>query len=300
MPPGRYYKQRHSPDGKPPQLSLTKVGHMVAALYRRAREAQWFDELFGKDCVDDRDGREQGVAGSDPAGFIFGKTWVENALPLAARLENCSDEDTLFTLIEFLFDYVSFGVPAEGPSDWRDNSVSWHHDHDACGWHYRRFTKAPAQETWRREINEIIQYFGDGFELTAEGQVERVAGAPGLKELLETPLPPKADEKLVVEKVEHARQKFRSRHSNLKERQEAVRELADVLEVLRPRVKEHLLNDDEKALYLIANNYQIRHHNKNQKTAYRGAWLSWIFHMYLATIHLLSHLEDPPEATKKK
>jgi hypothetical protein len=287
MPPGRYYKQRLAgPDGQPPRLPLDKIGKMLSALYLRARETQWFDELFGKNCVDDRDQYLQGKAGSDPDGFIFSQTWVENATPIEERLQSRVDETTLFTLIEFLYDHVSFGI---------EDSKAHRHDYLSCGWHYENYAKAEAQATWRREVNAIIGYYGEGFQLNEAGEVERTMDAPGLRDLLTAPLPKGADAKMTVAKVDEAIRKFRSGKSRFKDRQDAIRELADVLEFLRPKAKLQLLSDDEKDLYKIANNYGIRHHQKNQKTEYRSAWLSFLFYLYLANIHLLSHLEDPKE-----
>lgn len=41
-----------------------------------------------------------------------------------------------------------------------------------------------------------------------------------------------------------------------------------------------------KDLFNIANNFGIRHYNKEQKTNYdQNIWLSWMFHFYLATLH---------------
>jgi hypothetical protein len=70
------------------------------------------------------------------------------------------------------------------------------------------------------------------------------------------------------------------------ERRDAIRDLADVLEYLRPRLKTALTKKDEAALFEIANNFGIRHHNAEQRTDYdKPIWYSWIFYYYLATIH---------------
>jgi hypothetical protein len=67
-----------------------------------------------------------------------------------------------------------------------------------------------------------------------------------------------------------------------------VRDLADVLEYLRPKVKALLTSADEKDIFNIANNFGIRHHNDQQKTGYEASlWLSWMFYFYLSTIHVL-------------
>lgn len=47
-------------------------------------------------------------------------------------------------------------------------------------------------------------------------------------------------------------------------------------------------SSDEKDLFNIANNFLIRHHNDKQKTDYdANLWLSWMFYIYLSTIHLI-------------
>jgi hypothetical protein len=76
--------------------------------------------------------------------------------------------------------------------------------------------------------------------------------------------------------------------STLDDRRQAVRDLADVLEYLRPKVKVLLTSKDDSDLFNIANNFGVRHHNDKQKTTYDAAlWLSWMFYFYLATIHVV-------------
>jgi len=43
----------------------------------------------------------------------------------------------------------------------------------------------------------------------------------------------------------------------------------------------------QKDLFNIANNFQIRHNNDSQKDNYSQSWMSWIFYLYLSSIHLL-------------
>ena len=87
-------------------------------------------------------------------------------------------------------------------------------------------------------------------------------------------------------RVEAAIHKFRRHRSSIEDRRDAVRDLADVLEYLRPKLKEVLVSKDEQDLFNIANNFGIRHHREGQKTDYdKAIWLSWVFYFYLATIH---------------
>ena len=86
---------------------------------------------------------------------------------------------------------------------------------------------------------------------------------------------------------------FRGRRSTVDDRRVAVRELADVLEYLRPTIKQAMLSEDERALFELANNFAIRHNRRGQKRDYDWAvWLSWMFYVYLATIHATLRLHE--------
>lgn len=77
-----------------------------------------------------------------------------------------------------------------------------------------------------------------------------------------------------------------------------MRDLADVLEFLRPRVKEVLTSKDESDLFHLANNFGIRHHNDQQRTDYdRPIFYSWMFYYYLATIHAATRLIEREGST---
>lgn len=68
-----------------------------------------------------------------------------------------------------------------------------------------------------------------------------------------------------------------------------MRELADVLEVLRPK--------DEQELFRLANGFAIRHNNREQMRLYDDAvWLRWAFYVYLATIHAVLRVPARQEA----
>ncbi|WP_086949827.1 hypothetical protein [Sphingobacterium sp. JB170] len=87
--------------------------------------------------------------------------------------------------------------------------------------------------------------------------------------------------------------KFRRHKSTLEDRKDSIRELADVLEFLRPKIKTVLDGKDEKDLFNIANNFGVRHHNNQQKVEYdKPIWYSWMFYFYLATIHAILRLID--------
>jgi hypothetical protein len=102
------------------------------------------------------------------------------------------------------------------------------------------------------------------------------------------------EENKIDNKIERAIAKYRDRHSTIFDRREAIRELADVLEYLKSILGDNMTTDDEKELlkiqknlFNIANNFQIRHNNDTQKDNYSPSWMSWIFYLYLSSIHLV-------------
>ena len=58
---------------------------------------------------------------------------------------------------------------------------------------------------------------------------------------------------------------------------------------------------DDSAIFEIANNFAIRHHNPQQKTNYdQSIWYAWMFHFYLATYHAAIRLLIKHERTSPR
>jgi len=157
----------------------------------------------------------------------------------------------------------------------------------------------PGQKEFRGKVNAFLLEYKTGFELTTEGII-LARGTDGLQRIIDAEIVP-YDEMNVDSKVRNAITKWRNRHLSLAEKKEAIRELADVFEWLKKtkNLGGVLDSKDESALFDLANNFGIRHHNPNQKTNYdRAIWYSWIFHFYLATYHaairLLMKKKKPP------
>jgi hypothetical protein len=78
-----------------------------------------------------------------------------------------------------------------------------------------------------------------------------------------------------------------------RDRRRAVRELADVLEAIRPDVKAELTKGDERDLFKIANGFAIRHNDVAQKREYDDElWVGFLFQLFLFSIHLVRRLRD--------
>ncbi|MBT2764040.1 hypothetical protein [Paenibacillus sp. ISL-20] len=249
---------------------IETLRELILSTYTFFEDKEYFQEAFGKTCVDA--GYISGFCGSDFKGYFLRKLRKHNIWPIKDYYLEYSDND-IFDVIELLFDLIS--KPIEGT----------YHSWGECGWHYTIFDKAQGQEEFRTEINEIIRDYKEGFTLSEDGQV-MLLGDKGLNYLLNAQIP-NYDPQNVDNRIEVAVLKFRRYRSTFNERKDAVRDLVDILEFLRPKIKEYMLTKDESDLFNIANNFAIRHHNEKQKDNYDALWLNWIFYIYLSTIHMM-------------
>jgi hypothetical protein len=159
------------------------------------------------------------------------------------------------------------------------------HSWGSCGMHWEVFNTLEGQKEYRNRINRVLNHYCRKFELSGGGEV-LLRAEPGFDRIFDADVP--SSDPKVRDKVDAAVLRFRRHSSTLEDRRQAVRDLADVFEYLRPKVKALLTSKDEGDLFSIANNFGIRHYNDKQKTNYDAQlWLSWMFYFYLSTIHLL-------------
>jgi hypothetical protein len=265
----RYYSVRAGLNGAGDRYDLSTLKALFLAVYYDFERRECFQELLGKDCVDG--GSSTGLSGYNIDAFVLRKVRKANLWPLRSHIQDYTEDD-VFDMMEFLYDYVAVGV------------LGHYHDYSDCGWHYNTFDRATGRFQFRETINELLTDYGHGFELSEEGEILRSPEA-GFEQLMSAEVE-SSQAVNVKARVDHAILKYRGRSASLADRQEAVRQLADVLEFLRPELKKVLLTADEKDLFNIANNFGIRHHNQRQRTAFdSNIWTSWMFYIYLATIH---------------
>ena len=265
----KYYSQRAGTNPNPDGLPLADVIELFKGLYHQLDADGYFDEAFGFDCVDE--------------GPILGNVRdVEREMLLSIRKKNLwpittyadiYTEDDLFDVIEFLYQYVS--KPIEGTM----------HNYAECGMHWETFSKKEGQAIFLEKINQVLEQYSSPFVLSQDGEVLSKPEV-GFEQIFEADIP--SDDENVRDRIKSAILRYRRHASTLDDRRQAVRDLADVFEYLRPIVKELLTKTDENDLFNIANNFGIRHHNDQQKTSYDTAlWLSWMFYFYLATLHVV-------------
>ena len=192
---------------------------------------------------------------------IFRAIKKNNLWIIQEKYINYSEED-LFDVIEFLYDHVSKPI---------DNYLN-------------NFDKKAGQQEFRDRLNQVLSDYKGGYELSEFGEILELPDE-GLDSLLAEDLPIH-DPINVEQRVKFAILKFRRYHSSSEDKLDAVRDLVDVLEYLRPQFKGLISSNDENDLFNIANNFAIRHHNKSQKTDYdKSIWYNWMFYSFLATIH---------------
>lgn len=270
----RYYSSRSGKNLLATNLDLPMFLRLFIDVYVALDGKCYFQEAFGYWCVDNGD--VPGTLGRDVEAQMFRQLRKPNLWPIKENCARYSEED-IFDVIEFLHDHVS--KPLEGH----------YHNYSDCGWHYSTFNREAGRSEYLSEINEILRDYGDGYELSIEGEV-LASVETGMEYLLKATLPTD-DAENVESRVNAAMLKFRRYRSSMEDRRDAIRDLADVLEYLRPQLKGVLIKKDESDLFNIANSFGIRHHNPDQKTDYdKAIWYSWMFYYYLATIHAATRL----------
>lgn len=270
-----YYSVRTGKISPDQQVNFEILKKLFSVTYNKLNADGYFQKYFGIDC---QDGYIPGELGEEIEAMMFVNLRKDNLYPIYQNLPNYTEDD-FFDVIEFLHDHCSKGLNGH------------YHSWNNCGYHYEEFNDIEGQKQFRELLNPILREYKDGFEISESGEI-LILSDNGLNNLFEADIPTN-DKKNISNKINSAILKFRRHKSTLDDRREAIRELADVLEFLRPAIKEHLNKKDENDLFNIANNFGIRHHNKDQQTEYdKAIWYSWIFYYYLATLHAVLRMTN--------
>lgn len=270
-----YYSVRTGKITPDQQVNFEVLKKLFSVAYNKLNADGYFQKYFGIDC---QDGYIPGELGYEIDAIMFVNLRKDNLFPIWQNLPNYTEDD-FFDVIEFLHDHCSKGLNGH------------YHNWNNCGYHYEEFNDIEGQKHFREQLNPILREYKDGFEISESGEI-LILSDNGLSNLFEVDIPT-TDKDNISNKINSAILKFRRHKSTLDDRREAIRELADVLEFIRPSIKEHLNKKDENDIFNIANNFGIRHHNKDQQTEYdKAIWYSWIFYYYLATLHAVLRMTN--------
>jgi hypothetical protein len=115
--------------------------------------------------------------------------------------------------------------------------------------HYSSFNSPEGQAEFRKKIDPLLAIYDDGYTMTDGGEIIHLPDK-GMSRLAEASLP-MHDRDNVGGRVDLAILRFQKHHSSLDDRKHALRDLADVLEYLRPKIKNVLTSKDEADLFNI-------------------------------------------------
>lgn len=250
-------------------LGLTRDGYhkLVELFLKRCSHERLFEEALGIGRSD-IPGAARGRHHPDEFfTYRLGDPWPAEVLRMPGFCRYESD-DRLFDLFELLHrEVVSY--PLE-PDYWPTSG----------------FDQEEGRRRFAEGLNRILERRDPPLEIDSTGTILQRVGEP-FRRLVEQPLPDEAPKIEVTDRVGDAVAHFRRRDATAGDRRAAVRELVDVLEFLRKDVKEHMLTEDERALFRLANEFPIRHNKRETRRDFDDpAWLAWAFYVYMATIRL--------------
>ncbi|AMS04124.1 hypothetical protein [Acidipropionibacterium acidipropionici] len=272
--PRPYFSQRRS-TGRQTTVPLSTAVHDFVQLIDELDGLGFFEEAFGKDCVD--------IATSerDPLHAIGRNHPEPEHLWPVTDATMSTDQEVFLDAIEVFHDLVS----APRSRDF--------HSYGDCGWHYGDFSPSLGQGIYRWRVNRILARTSLGLALSDRGEDRgRLVGLvdPARSDLVAQMLNPETDTTQGV--APHAIAVFRARDADVHDKRGACVALAGVLEQRRALLKDRLVKKDEAALFQIANQFALRHQKAGQQGDYDPAFLDWIFWWYLATIELSDRLQS--------
>jgi len=261
-----YYSQRNESESTITSINLEMLKELFLSIYNDLYDKCYFEEYIHSEAWDGYDRIEYPgklVNDLNIQHILFLKLRKKDLWPIYEHIEYYKEED-LFDIIEFCYDNVSKPVlDAKGKTTGYD--------------------KNEGEKEYTTLLNNQLKDYENRYEIDKYGNVV-IKAENGLEKIYDAEIPTKNE--TIRKKIENAIHGFRKRNSTLSERKDSVRNLADILEYLRPKLNEVITQQDEKDLFNIINNFGIRHMNNKQKENYeQSVWLSWMFYYYLSTIY---------------
>jgi len=271
-PPRPYWPARYTAPAPQPIYPVATAPQRFAELVGALEAAGYLDRDFGEPCAY---GPPPDFIIDNPASVLEQRLGRPDLWPL--QPENW-DTDTFFGLIEVFHDLVA------RPRLW------WFHD-DCGDIHPGNFDTDAGRRVYRALVNRILDQTGVELRLAESGEdIGRLVhlADEGRTDLIQRALA--CPEPTVASRIRHAIALFRDRNASEHNKRSAIVALAGVLEERRPLLRDTLLRGDENALFQIANQFALRHHDAQQRTDYDPIFLDWVFWWYLATLELTDRL----------
>lgn len=271
-----YWPDRKGRDGD--ILRKPALHRRFVQLIGQLRRIGHFGSEIPEECVDDQDP-------PDPEVLLAERLGVAGLWPLQPATW---DEDTFYGLIEVFHDL------AVRPRE------RYYHQFDGCGWHYQSFSLSTGQALYRWRVNRLLDAAANGLRLAATGEdtgrLVQVTDAGRADLLVRVQATPDVG---VAGRIDHAIALFRGRSATEHDKRSAIITLAGVLEERRQLIRSEVGRKDEGALFLIANEFAVRHQNRSQQSDYDLAFLDWIYWWYLATVELTQRIGARDQAAHR-
>jgi hypothetical protein len=177
------------------------------------------------------------------------------------------DPGLLFDLLEILYDLVA--APKFDPEKKRHTA----------------FAKKDAQEVFREFINDDLMLAAAPHEMLANGQIVPL-GTPITKAIVEDLV--LLSDKGQVTKADYgvlndAIRQFYHEGASAIEKKSAIAAVCSLVEKYSAKVVEHMLRDDERDLFRMANDFALRNAGPKQKRNYdKDVWYDWMFTVQLS------------------
>ena len=283
------YSIRNNTNPNKNGLSFLTTKELFLEELRQFESVGFFAEKLSGMCY--YCGEGNGIQSNDNSrlkSLIIKSTHKAYLFPLSDKniIENYQEDD-LFDLIEFLNKYVSLPYFKSEDGSRIIPSFAKAYCNRGHYWHPENFDKEEGQDLFRIKINEILDHYSLSKPYQLRDGAIFIKAEAGLNNIIDAPL--KTNNKTIKSKVDHSIKKYLGRNSTVADRVDAVRNLFDILEDLKPQTKNLPFSKDESDLFNIANNFSIRHHNKKQQNEYDPIWLSWMFYNCLSFIHVILH-----------
>lgn len=211
---------------------------------------------------------------------IHVKTRKDGLWPIEDCLVNYSEDD-LFDVIEYLFKYVS--IPIESNYKVYDDGFV-----DYKLKIHTEYSTIKGQKHFIQLINQLLGSYKKPLILSENGEIQNKV-EDEISNLVNYDIHLNDEYK---EKLIRAKSKLLRHNATNKDKRDALGDLAHIVEYYYEKIEDKFKSPDEnelfsifkKAIFNVLNNFQIRHHNKNQKTNYDESWLDSIFYIVLAYI----------------
>ena len=276
------YSLRNGTSPEKKGIELDKLLDLFSQLYTQLLNHGYFAEYFGYSPKNNdqvfMSGKLENQLERDYD--IHVKTKKSHLSPIENQFVTYSEDD-LFDVIEYLFECVS--LPIESNYKVYNNG-----DFDRELFVHTKYSAEKGKKNFTEKINELLSLYKKPFILAENGEIQNKV-EDELSNLINYDIHLNDEYK---EKLIRAKSKLLRHNATNKDKRDALGDLAHIVEYYYEKIEDKFKSPNEnelfsifkKAIFNILNNFQIRHHNKNQKTNYDESWLDSIFYIVLTYI----------------